>query len=606
MANHIPEDKISEIKNTADIVDIISEVVFLKKAGRNYVGLCPFHSEKTPSFTVNPEKQIYHCFGCSEGGNVFSFLMKYEGLSFPEAVRTIGKRYGIGIPIKTLTPDQQKRIGEREHLFKINHDAMLFFHKRLLESSSGKQAMKYLKDRGLNKNTIDKFYIGYAPKGWENIVKYFAEKKIPLKLVKKSGLIEPKKNNNGFYDRFRNRIIFPIFDLSKQVIGFGGRVMDDSMPKYLNSPETIIYNKRRSLYGIDRAKKKCREKNTVYVVEGYFDALALHLNGIENSVATLGTALTREHVRMLKGFAGRVVMVYDSDEAGINAVTRSIGLFTQTGVEARIIVLPEGFDPDSYLLKYGVESFMNAASESKTTMAFLMNSAIKKHGLSIEGKVRVVSDMKGSLAVIKDDVERSLYIKELSERIGVDEMAVLEMVKKVSLQNKNVHNPATAYGAAKYHTLNKENSSVFLGKWIKLERQIISMMLQFPQIITEVKKRGIIDLIEDETLKSIGKILLLKEGMSKEHISDIIGLIKDDKQRNMAASLAIGEDLWAQKSCYNIIARFESVRNTRTKTLLNKIKEAEKENDLNRLTELLNEKQKIAILNKNHKMTIIE
>jgi DNA primase len=243
LAVFIPEDKISEIKNSVDIVAIISEIILLKKVGRNYVGLCPFHTEKTPSFTVSPEKQIFYCFGCGTGGNVFNFLMNHDGLSFFETAKMLAKRYGIEIPAQTMSSEQKRRISERESLLAANKQAMDFFKHSLLSDAEGKIALEYLKKRGIGEDTITIFNLGFAPAGWDSVINYFSKKNISHELVEKSGLIIKRKSKNGYYDRFRNRIIFPIFDISKQVLGFGGRVMDDSLPKYLNSPETSVYNK---------------------------------------------------------------------------------------------------------------------------------------------------------------------------------------------------------------------------------------------------------------------------------------------------------------------------------------------------------------------------
>jgi DNA primase len=440
LAVFIPEDKISEIKNIVDIVDIISDIVLLKKVGRNYVGLCPFHTEKTPSFTVSPEKQIFYCFGCGTGGNVFNFLMNHDGLSFFETAKMLANRYGIEIPAQTMSPEQKRRISERESLLAANKQAMDFFKHSLLSDVEGKIALEYLKKRGIGEDTITIFNLGFAPAGWDSLLNYFSKKNISHELVEKSGLIIKRKSKNGYYDRFRNRIIFPIFNVSKQVLGFGGRVMDDSLPKYLNSPETSVYNKSRSLYGLHIAKEHCRASETVYIVEGYFDLLALHQHGILNSVATLGTSLTQGHVQILRGFVGkngRFILVYDSDAAGIKAAERSIKVFDKGYVNAQILVLPEGYDPDSYIFEFGYKSFMNTASKAKSIIAFLIDSAVKKHGLSIEGKIRIISDLKQPLAHINDSVERSLYIKELAEIIGIDEAAVMEKVRIVS-GNKSI------------------------------------------------------------------------------------------------------------------------------------------------------------------------
>ena len=590
MAVYIPEEKINDIKNSADIVDIISETVVLKKSGKNFLGLCPFHSEKTPSFTVSPDKQIFYCFGCNTGGNVFSFLMKQEGLSFPEAARMLARRYGIDIPVRTMSPEQKRRISERESVLAINRQAMDFFRCALLENASGKKAMEYLLKRGISREIIDDFKLGYAPEGWDNLAIYLSKKKQPDGLVEKSGLIIPRKGKSGFYDRFRSRIIFPIFDISMQVIGFGGRVLDDSLPKYLNSPETPVYNKSRSLYGLNMAKGKCRESRTVFIVEGYFDLLALHQHGIQNSVATLGTSLTPEHVQILRGFIGkngRVVLVYDSDIAGIKAAQRSIEVFDKGYVDASIVVLPAGHDPDSYLLEFGAEPFTKLAAESKEIISFLIDCAVKKHlsacdaqagGLSTKGKIHIISDMKVPLAAINDNVARSLYVKELAERIGIDETAVLEKVREVSVARRS----DIARPAADYVLQNNGN---------RLERRIIAMMLQFPEILSEVHNRGLLNLFEDDILKSIGQFILKRKDRSGEPASELMTVIDDKDKRSIIASLVMGDDLWDRDGCLKLIAQFESSRYRHERKLLQEIKDAEERNDHELLLRLLKKKQ---------------
>ena len=598
LAVFIPEDKISEIKNSLDIVDIISDMVLLKKVGRNYVGLCPFHTEKTPSFTVNSEKQIFYCFGCGIGGNVFNFLMKHDGLSFFETVKMLANKYGIEIPTQTMSQEQKRRISERESLLAVNKQAMDFFKHSLLSDAEGKIALEYLKKRGIGEDIIAIFNLGFAPEGWDNIINYFSKKNISHKLVEKSGLIIKRKSKNGYYDRFRNRIIFPIFDVGNQVLGFGGRVMDDSLPKYLNSPDTYVYNKSRSLYGLHIAKEQCRASETVYIVEGYFDLLALHQHGILNSVATLGTSLTQEHVRILRGFVGkngRFVLVYDSDAAGIKAAERSIKVFDKEYVNAQILVLPEGYDPDSYLFEFGYKSFMDAASEAQGIILFLIESAVKKYGLSIEGKIRIISDLKQPLAHINDSVERTLYIKELAEIIGIDELAIMEKVRTVS-GNKSIKPDKELPDNMRDKNLTSKVS--------RLERHIIAMMLQFPEILPEIITRNILDRFEDESLSLIGQLILKqrdREGIRyKLHdvitrgnglVSDIINSIDDMEKRSIVASLSIGEDQWDSEGCLKLLSQFESIRNRKEKTLLLKIKAAEECNDHELLLELLKKKQ---------------
>ena len=600
MAVFIPEDKILEIKNAADIVDIISEVVHLKKSGKNFLGLCPFHSEKTPSFSVSPEKQIFYCFGCGVGGNIFSFLMKHDGLAFPEAARTLARRYGIDIPKKSLTIEQKKRITERESLLNINRHAMAYF-KQALHGESGCIPLNYLKKRGFSSEVIDSFHLGYAPKGWNNLLNFFSKKRAPLALVEKSGLILPKKDNRGYYDRFRDRIIFPILDVNKAVIGFGGRVIDDSLPKYLNSPETPVYNKSRSLYGLYTAKDKCRATNTIFIVEGYLDLLSLHQHGIENSVATLGTALTAEHVRLLTRYAPRVVLVYDSDEAGIRSARRCVDIFWKEHVDfsrgdvfqeekadTHILVLPEGHDPDSFLMGNGPEKFLDAASQAPGIITFLIEQAEKKYGRSTDGKIRIIADLQRPLSAINDKVARSLYIKQLAERIGIDEDIVLEKVREHAAVKAKSDTEAP---------INIED----IGS--RLENQIIKMMLQFPAILPAIKMYNVMTYFNNDTLKSIGEHVLKRKPSSAEQISELVTVIENPEQKRLITALSMSEESWDETGCMRLIDQFlKTGQKQRDNKILEQIKAAEKDNDQKTLDRLLREKQKLAVQSQKQKL----
>ena len=628
MAGFIPEDKVSEIKNAADIVDIVSESVLLKKTGKNFIGLCPFHTEKTPSFTVSPDKQIFYCFGCGTGGNVFSFLMKQEGLSFPDTARRLAKRYGIDLPIKPLSPDQKRKISEREGLLDINRRAMDFFHQALCRSTAGQAARSYLVHRGISQKTIEDFKLGCAPDGWDRLLNYFASQRISPALIEKTGLILPRKNKSGYYDRFRNRIIFPIIDANIQVIGFGGRVLDDSLPKYLNSPETPVYNKGRSLYGIQQAKEKCRDAGTVFIVEGYLDLLALYQHGIENSVATLGTALTSDHVRLLTRYAGRMVLVYDSDEAGIRSAQRCIGTFWREHVDFRrqdvfseekadthILVLPAGHDPDSYVFEHGPEAFLEAASKAPGIITFLMDRAVDKHGLSTEGKIRIISELQQSLAAINDRVAQALYIRQLAERTGIAETAILERIRDISAEKSrtgsrgvptNAPLPGLQTHDAKESALGaSEPEGVFTGS--RIERQIIAMMIQFPEILPDVNNYKLLELFNNNTLKSIGESILEFNPTSADQVSELMSQVDDRQIQALIASFAMGDESWPRTGCLRLLGKFvESGRKLRDGGLLEKqIKAAEKSNDHALLLKLLSKQQKMAERNEQQKMALL-
>lgn len=600
MATFIPEETVSDIKNATNIVDVISEAVLLKKRGKDFIGLCPFHSEKTPSFTVSQDKQIFYCFGCASGGNVFSFLMKHEGLSFPEAARRLAGQSGIEIPTRSMSPEQKRRVSERDTLFRINQTAMELFHAVLLSQDRGNKAMAYLKKREMTRDTIEKFCLGCAPDRWDHIVNYFSGKGVPLAAVEKSGLIVPKQSGKGYYDRFRGRIMFPILDGNRRPIGFGGRAMGDDPPKYLNSPETPLYHKSRSLYGLSDARAKCRDSGTVYIVEGYFDFLSLYQRNIQNVVATLGTALTVEHIRILKGYADKFVLVYDSDEAGIKAANRSIGVFMQEGVEAQIIILPTGYDPDAYMTEFGPDAFIDASKKAMGVIPFLVDTAIKTHGLSVEGKIRVIEDMKEPLSGIEDRIARSLYIKRLAEILGIDETAVLERIREHSEKKragpggKSRQYPSDP-GRPYHSPMPAEMQGRAPGnEGNRFERQIISMMLQFPEILPEIKARSILDSFKDEPLKLIGQSILTHFPKLNNDVSELLGYIDDTQKRNMIARLSIVASPWDRKGCLNLLKQFESSRFRKENHLLQEIKAAEAGHDYELLAKLLKDKQRQA------------
>ena len=584
MARTIPEDTINQIKNAANIVEIVGDSVVLEKSGRNYKGLCPFHAEKTPSFTVSAEKQIFYCFGCHTGGNIFSFVMQHEGLSFPEAVRAMGLKYGIEVPDNRLSPEQKRRLSEKEKLFRVNELAMYFFQKSLSDPGVGQQAKAYLVGRGMTRNIIEGHHLGYSPHRWDGLLRHLGQKKVPLELIAKTGLIVPRKRNSGYYDRFRDRIMFPIFDQNQKVIGFGGRVMGDGMPKYLNSPETPLYNKRRSLYGIQKAKPEIRKNGIVYLVEGYFDALALHLYGISNAVATLGTALTPEHVQLLKGLvgpSGKAILVYDSDQAGIKAAQRSIAIFEQGYLDARILVLPDGYDPDDYLKEYGLEDFHKASERALGMVPFLIESAIQRYGMSLEGKVKVVSALQHALAHVQDNIARSLYIKQLAERLAIDETAIMEKVR-------------LSPGKRPMNSLNIEDRQISKRTVPpnRLEQQIVAMMIRYPVMIPEIVGDNILDNFEDEKLKTIGQMIINQRDGDKNSVADWVSMIDDSEYRNLLAKLAIKDQHWERQGCERLLVQFESRRRRKIKNdLQRQIEAAERDNDVDLLCKLLKQKQ---------------
>ncbi len=589
MAPFIPEEKITEIRDTCNIVDIVGESVVLKKAGQNYVGLCPFHTEKTPSFTVSDHKQMYYCFGCGEGGNVFSFLMKHQGLSFPEAVKQLAERYGIQLPRREMSPEQKRRLSERDQMFQLNRLAMEFFRHVLRKDKIGAVARDYLKKRGFSADTATAFNIGYAPPGWDHLLGYVKHKRMPVPLAERVGLVVRRQSGQGHYDRFRGRIIFPICDSGGRVIAFGGRVLNDDLPKYLNSPESEIYSKSRSLYGLDVARHHCRSSEQVYIVEGYFDVIALHQHGIREAVATLGTSLTREHVHAVQGLIGekgRAFLVFDSDEAGIKAARRSVALFEKGFVDARVMVLPPGHDPDSFVFQHGAEKMRELATASRGLISFLIDSAVGRHGQSMEGRIRVLDELAGPLAELDDPGRRSVYTKYLAEAVDIDEGAVQEKIANAAARKPLRTAVRSAVGkenlpAQRQASLNERRGS-------RIEHKIVAMMLEFPEILPVIRQKRVVHYIEDPLLKCIAMETLGDSVESAPH-----DFKERDKLRTVAR-LRVGEEKWEYRRCLDIISQLLTPRmRAHAAELDRKIKAAEKAQDQNRLVELLRERKQL-------------
>ncbi len=416
-----------EIRRVADIVEVIGRVVHLKKAGQNYLGLCPFHSEKTPSFTVSPSKQIFHCFGCRKGGDVFTFWMEYHNASFPEAMRDLAERYQITIPKDSWNSNESGKWSERSSLLKVNHKACAYFHEMLLRSPKGRAAKAYLARRGMTKEIVERFKLGYAPDDWNGMERLFTGE--DLESAFKAGLVIPRKNS-GYYDRFRNRVMFPIFDVRARILGFGGRVLDDSQPKYMNTPESALFHKGHVLYGLHVACEGMRRSGRAVIVEGDMDLLALRRHGFEAAAAPLGTALTREHIRLLKGYAKEAVVVFDSDVAGRSAASKSFSLFLDEGFSAKATLLPEGEDPDTFVNKHGLSAFEDLLAQAVPLFDFYLDVQLASSGDSIEGRLGVLSQLVPLLSELKNAAQQSLYIRRLAQKLDLYESSVIEEIRK--------------------------------------------------------------------------------------------------------------------------------------------------------------------------------
>ena len=427
----ISEEILEKIKSQNDIVDVISERVRLKKAGRNFTGLCPFHNEKTPSFSVSQEKQIFKCFGCGEAGNVISFVMKDKNLSFIEAVKYLAAR--ANIPLEFGNGARSKSAQKKDLLYKVNVEAAKFFFSNLMNNQKAKE---YFLNRGIKEETIKKFGLGYANDSWNNLMFYLRHKGISDEVLEEAGLISANKEKGTKYDRFRNRVMFPVFDYQGKVIGFGGRVLDDSKPKYLNSPETLVFQKGTNLYGLNFALKHNMSERYFVIVEGYMDLISLHQHGITNVVASLGTALTINQARLLKRYADKVVISYDADVAGQMATLRGLEILRTAGFDVRVLSIPQGKDPDEYVRSNGKDAFLRLINNSEPLIDYRIKKA--EEGIDFKNSQSVILYSKRVMDIISDlnPVEKDVYIKKASENTGIKEQALYDILKSKMKDNR--------------------------------------------------------------------------------------------------------------------------------------------------------------------------
>lgn len=423
----ISDDMANQIKDNSDIVDIIGEYVDLKKAGSSYKGLCPFHNEKTPSFTVDKKKQLFHCFGCGAGGDVVSFIMQKEGLSYPESLKYLGEKAGINI-IYNENPVVNKR---RNKLFEVNKEVMMYFYKNLL---TNKAPQDYLLNRGLRSNIVNTFMLGYALNSWDDLLNFAKNKGIKEEDLLELGLVAKSKKGN-YYDKYRNRLIFPIIDTYGRVIGFGGRSIDMAMPKYLNSPESDVFKKRFNLYGLNNFKKQNRRD--LILVEGYMDVIALNNNGIEIAVASLGTAFTIEQAKLAKRYADSIYICYDSDTAGIKATKRAIEIFREAEIGVNIIELEDGLDPDDYVKKYGRDAFEKKMDEALDEYNYLYTQILKGYSDANENeKFEKLNLFINFLASIKQELTREIFINKVSSLFEIDKQTLKTAISKYNNKHR--------------------------------------------------------------------------------------------------------------------------------------------------------------------------
>ena len=438
------DDFVDKLRAHADIVAIVSEYVPLTKRGRNYWGCCPFHQEKTPSFSVAPDKGFFYCFGCQAGGDAFRFLMQMENIGFGDATKLLAQKLNIPVPEKERSEAERQREREREEILRANTLARDFFHACLINTPLGVYALSYLVERGMTVETAQKYKLGFAPDDWNKLATALQKRGVRPDTLVKAGLAVPRPQE-GVYDRFRNRIMFPIEDIRERVIGFGGRVMDGSQPKYLNSPETLLFNKRTVLYNISNAYRAIKEAGQAIVVEGYMDAIALASNGIPNVVASLGTAFTPEQSRQLLHYASEIVFAYDSDSAGQNATLRALSIVRSSGAVVKVVSFPEGKDPDEVVRKQGAKAVRDRISAAVGLLDFQMDRVLGESSYSdLAGKVSVINRAVPYLAMSDSAVEVDAHVARLAEKLGIDENSIRSELRRQRGQNGNTR-PATVH-----------------------------------------------------------------------------------------------------------------------------------------------------------------
>ncbi|WP_338595229.1 DNA primase [Clostridium baratii] len=493
----ITEETIERIKQENDIVDIISETVKLKRSGRNYMGLCPFHNEKSPSFSVSQDKQIYKCFGCGEAGNVLTFVMKNRNLNFIEACKVLAEKANIRLDLGN--GEESKVVKKKELLYKVNVEAARYFFSNLQRDKNSKE---YFTNRGIKEITIKRFGLGYAKDGWQNLRTHLKRKGFNDELMLEAGLVL-KSQKGTIYDRFRNRVMFPVFNSKGNVIGFGGRVLDDSKPKYLNSPETLVFQKGTNLYGLNFAIKHKNEERYFIIVEGYMDLISLHQYGITNVVASLGTALTTNQARLLKRYADKVIISYDADFAGQTATLRGLEILKEAGFDVRVLQIPQGKDPDEFVRSNGRDAFLKLVNKAESLISYRLKKA--KDGINFKDKSSLIEygNRVAEILANLNPVEKDIYVKSISEDIGIKEQSLYDLISMTkNTKSEDFMNKKEEFGTKLY---------VEPG-YVKAEKSLIKLMLDedyYNEIIENISS-------DDLNSKAHAKIFnLIKESKDK-------------------------------------------------------------------------------------------
>jgi DNA primase len=522
----IPEEKVREVAERISIVDVVSDYVQLKRSGANYQGLCPFHGEKTPSFNVNPAREIFHCFGCGAGGNAFSFIMRIEGVSFPDAVKLMARKAGVEIEERQLTPAEKQAQNDRQAFQRINELTAAFYRETLLTRPEGSAGRAYLSERKIDNEIAEAYRIGIAPDRSDALTQHLKAAGIDLELALKLGVV--RKSDRGWYDQFRNRLMIPIRDAKGVTIAFAGRVLDASLPKYINSPESPLYHKSAVLFGMDMALPSIRTENAVIIVEGYFDHLALYRAGIRNVVATCGTALTPNHAVLIKRHADKVYTLFDSDNAGKKATIRSMELFLEQRIPAYVITLPAGDDPDSFLAAHPVEAFTERRDKARPAFEYFVRTLLADTPAdSVDSKVRVIDELQPRFRKIGDPVERDLYEKEICRLLGITAHAFRKRMGGMNLTARDL-------AAGQSQPAQKGDQT---------QETLLALMCNYPEARQEAERTGLENLFVGDYLELARQVLqALATDDSKQALSYLTDSIAAPEIRSLLSRMLVSDE----------------------------------------------------------------
>jgi len=592
------EEFVDQVKHNNDLLDLAGEYTELKKRGKNYMGLCPFHQEDTPSFSVDPDKQLYYCFGCGAGGNIFNFIMEIEGLTFVEAIKYLADRAHLDLPNRNLSAEERKKRSEKQKLYEIHKLATRFYVYLLTESNLGDQGYQYLQERGFSSEVIHKFKLGFAPDRWEQLYKFLKKKDYSDQILSKSGLVIARNNASGYYDRFRNRVMFSIFNHRGQPIGFGGRVLAaDEEPKYLNSPETMIFDKSQTLYGLHLTKSFIREQEIAIMMEGYTDVITAYQMGVKNVVASLGTSLTTRQANLLARYADKVYIAYDADAAGEQATWRGLNILRQAGLQVEVIELPQEQDPDDFLQQEGKEGFKTLMSEAVPLLEFKINSVLPDNNefVDVDSKINAFRKTVPVLSQVEDEVERGEYLQYVAEKLGIKKESITSLQKEVNRYKRNQrqksnNNQDNKNDWGNNNNLKEELSSSQLA-YKRAVEAVIKIIIDQPRYIPQIRESLLIEDFKQEKYKRLFSLLCdFYEQDKKIEVDRLLTAIKSEEVEELVVKLSVegvvSDDL--DRELADSINRIKEYQlKMKLEDLETKIKQAEAEGDNEQLRELL-------------------